>query len=430
MFAPKLSDKNTTRKSELHPSSVAKQSERNPWRPVRVDDGVDSMPAASWDFGSIALNPPLAIGHVDDPSEREADQAAEQAMQTGERGLAIFGSQRPPSREFGSSKNTGRADPRGTSAAFVNGSPDIASALSRSPGRELEPSLRGVMESRLHHDFSRVRVHDDALGASAARAANARAFTFGSHITFAQAPDMTAASGRQLLAHELAHVVQQSAPDGTSHSFLLQREPESGTGPQPNQLPQVVIDLLQQTDGGRWSIKVFQKYSVPLILTKTGRPAYYDANNNSCTVNIGLAPAVVASYFVHEMYHVEREKSGKGGDPKKMEKDPFIKKMVNEEIQGTIRGYQAYLELEQKGQVPANTPLPPRYDSYKRSYNGGREEARKSSPAATEAELHAAGLKNAAESIRWYVLEGGLGPFEGVTYGQFYASEWNKAQRR
>jgi hypothetical protein len=66
------------------------------------------------------------------------------------------------------------------------------------------------MEPRFGHDFSRVRVHADAKAAQSAQAVDALAYTVGSDIVFGphqHAPDSSA--GRELLAHELAHVVQQ-----------------------------------------------------------------------------------------------------------------------------------------------------------------------------------------------------------------------------
>jgi hypothetical protein len=69
------------------------------------------------------------------------------------------------------------------------------------------------MEARFGHDFRQVRLHDDAAAAASAQGINARAYTFGHDIVFAAgqfAPAITA--GKRLLAHELAHVVQQSAP--------------------------------------------------------------------------------------------------------------------------------------------------------------------------------------------------------------------------
>jgi hypothetical protein len=66
------------------------------------------------------------------------------------------------------------------------------------------------MEPRFGHDFSRVRVHSDDKAAKSARAINTAAYTIGQDIVFSAGhytPGTVA--GRRLLAHELAHVVQQ-----------------------------------------------------------------------------------------------------------------------------------------------------------------------------------------------------------------------------
>jgi Domain of unknown function (DUF4157)/Lysine-specific metallo-endopeptidase len=86
---------------------------------------------------------------------------------------------------------------------------EVADALA-SPGQPLDRDTRAFMESRFQHDFSGVRVHTDARAAGSARALQARAWTLGRDVAFstgAYAPGTTA--GRRLLAHELAHVVQQ-----------------------------------------------------------------------------------------------------------------------------------------------------------------------------------------------------------------------------
>jgi hypothetical protein len=68
------------------------------------------------------------------------------------------------------------------------------------------------MERRFGHAFGQVRIHTDAAAAESARSVDALAYTVGSDVVFAAgryAPK--AAEGRRLLAHELTHVVQQSA---------------------------------------------------------------------------------------------------------------------------------------------------------------------------------------------------------------------------
>jgi len=81
----------------------------------------------------------------------------------------------------------------------------------RSPGRPLDRGTRARMEPRFGHDFSGVRVHTDARAAESARAVNALAYTVGPDIVFGAGRYMpSSTAGGRLLAHELAHVVQQS----------------------------------------------------------------------------------------------------------------------------------------------------------------------------------------------------------------------------
>jgi flagellum-specific peptidoglycan hydrolase FlgJ len=75
------------------------------------------------------------------------------------------------------------------------------------------------MEPRLGHDFSRVRIHDDARAAESARAVQASAWTVGNDIAFDRGRFSPSTSGgRRLLAHELTHVVQSTANNAPRQS--------------------------------------------------------------------------------------------------------------------------------------------------------------------------------------------------------------------
>jgi hypothetical protein len=79
-----------------------------------------------------------------------------------------------------------------------------------SAGDPLEPAFQALMEARLGHNFSSVRVHADQAAARSARHVDAQAFTVDDAIVLgAGAPSPGTRSGQRLLAHELAHVVQQ-----------------------------------------------------------------------------------------------------------------------------------------------------------------------------------------------------------------------------
>jgi hypothetical protein len=87
----------------------------------------------------------------------------------------------------------------------------------RSPGQPLDVSTRAYFEPRYGHDFSRVCVHADHRAGESARAVNAVAYTVGSQIAFAEGRYRPyTAAGRRLLAHELAHVAQQSGASAPS----------------------------------------------------------------------------------------------------------------------------------------------------------------------------------------------------------------------
>jgi hypothetical protein len=77
-------------------------------------------------------------------------------------------------------------------------------------GRALSPPAQTRMEGAFGADFTGVRLHDDPAAQDAAAALGARAMTVGEDVYLgAGAPVPESASGQALLAHELAHVVQQ-----------------------------------------------------------------------------------------------------------------------------------------------------------------------------------------------------------------------------
>jgi hypothetical protein len=150
----------------------------------------------------------LVVGQDSDPLEHEADRAADQAM-------------RMPNLEL--SRVADRARHSQAEPAASEAPPIVHEAL-RSPGQPLDAVTRMLMESRFGHDFSGVLIHDDALAADSARAVRAQAYTVGSDVVFAAGRHVpSTADGQRLLAHELAHVVQQATPGSQG---VLQRAPE------------------------------------------------------------------------------------------------------------------------------------------------------------------------------------------------------------
>lgn len=86
--------------------------------------------------------------------------------------------------------------------------PPIVHDVLRGSGEPLDRATRAAMEPRLGYDFGRVRVHRDARAAESAHAVGAGAYTVGSDVVLGRN------ATRDVVAHELAHVVQQHGAEG------------------------------------------------------------------------------------------------------------------------------------------------------------------------------------------------------------------------
>ena len=145
-----------------------------------------------------------------DRHEQEADRLADQVMHA-------------PARDDGRNAPMRRPSFAPSSATAV-AAPRVVDDTLASPGQSLDRGTGQFMASRFGQDFSHVRVHTGERAAASASAIGARAYASGSHVVFGAgqyAPGT--AAGRQLLAHELAHVVQQAAVPGAGAP--VQREP-------------------------------------------------------------------------------------------------------------------------------------------------------------------------------------------------------------
>lgn len=134
--------------------------------------------------------------------------------------------------------------------------PPLVHDVLRSPGQPLDVDTRAFMERGFERDFSQVRLHTDAKAAQSALALNARAYAAGRDIVFGAgeyAPGLMA--GRRLIAHELAHVAQQSSAAASTSTL------EIGTASDPMEREaDAVADVLTSqragaVDGGAKAVR-------------------------------------------------------------------------------------------------------------------------------------------------------------------------------
>jgi hypothetical protein len=114
----------------------------------------------------------------------------------------------PPSAEGGGPDVPAQAKRAGNVGLSGNEARTVPAHLAG--GRPLESAVRARMESAFGATFSGVRVHDDSAAASMNSRLSARAVTAGNDIAFGRGEYRPGSlAGDLLIAHELAHVVQQ-----------------------------------------------------------------------------------------------------------------------------------------------------------------------------------------------------------------------------
>ena len=141
-------------------------------------------------------------------------------------------------------------------------------------GHPLDKSTRAFFDPRFGYDFSQVRVHTDDQAAQSARRMQARAFTTGQDVVFGAgefAPHTT--KGRALLAHELAHTIQQSMSSRANANHELEVSP-------PEQASELEVETTVNVVGGVSRSSVATQHSVPVQLHRVSKPviqrAWYD----------------------------------------------------------------------------------------------------------------------------------------------------------
>jgi hypothetical protein len=175
-------------------------------------------------FSRIPIHPPaagpiqtkLTINEAGDEYEQEADHIAEQVMRMPDPQLqraCVCGGACPRCQTHQADREPDRLRTKRVHAGntgLMAAAPSFHEVLA-APGQPLDSGIRGFMEPRFGHDFSRVRVHTDTHAAQINNALSARAFTYGSDVYFNRGEYSTQSTeGKRLLAHELTHVIQQA----------------------------------------------------------------------------------------------------------------------------------------------------------------------------------------------------------------------------
>jgi Domain of unknown function (DUF4157) len=177
----------------------------------------------------------MRISHPNDAFEQEAEDVASKIMRTP-----------ADARQF----QTKTSSPSDTTASQSVGTPVVGAVL-RSPSEPLGMATRTFMEPRFGCSFSDVRIHTDSIAAESARDVDALAYTVGRDIVFGDGQYMPhTEAGQKLIAHELAHVVQQSSREVLARQPVTTKSPKAPAKSKTVFHPGVMHD---HQPSGRWA---------------------------------------------------------------------------------------------------------------------------------------------------------------------------------
>jgi hypothetical protein len=207
--------------------------------PARVETAARRARAQPSGPSSQVIQTKLRVGAVDDPLEHEADRVAD-AIIAGAAPPPMGDAPSAPQRkcaacaaneekmirrkcegcEAEESETVRRAADRtlpASSNEVATSAPPAVQGVLQARGEPLEPATRAYFEPRFGRDFGDVRIHADSAAADSAWSIGAKAYASGDHVAFAHGEYRPGTvEGDRLLAHELAHVVQQGARGAAS----------------------------------------------------------------------------------------------------------------------------------------------------------------------------------------------------------------------
>ncbi len=261
LLASQKQEKRLSKGEEKPSSGTVPEKETNPYQEalqaMQLQDKVNPFLPPSTQFSPIQhqahpLQAKLSIGQAHDSYEKEADQVADeianspQALQS--KCSTCYASPKPHKPSLASQisplgsgftqrKCSTCAEEESLQGKFVQmqgGEGQASSHLesqinsSKGGGSPMDPQTLSSMNDNFGTDFSEVRIHTGSPSVQMNRELGARAFTVGNDIHFNQGEyNPGSREGKRLLAHELTHTVQQSAPSfALQNKTLIQRVPE------------------------------------------------------------------------------------------------------------------------------------------------------------------------------------------------------------
>lgn len=179
--------------------------------------------------------------------------------------------------------------------------------------------------------------------------------------------------------------------------------------------------LMKDTPEGAAIVKFLEDKKIPIEYDGSDGSFW---NGTKIVLRFNTAEAL-ALELVHEANHAKQSKEGKTADINKDSREDYVKKMLAEEVQGTVNSIELKLALVKKGKkISATYPLEAQYVA---AYKKAVAALKKSNPGATEAELDAAGRKAGSDAVKKGFDTGKVvTSTSNQKYSDYYGKEWDK----
>lgn len=260
--------KSTAEKTSTTTSTAAAQLADQPFF-AKAGRGNFFSPATSAVAPAVQMK--MAVNKPGDSFEQEADRMAGKVMRmpapapVKEEKLQRQADEKLRKKEEEKIQKAPEKDEKlqrksGDGAPAVGAATQSAIQNKTTGGQPLSNDVRGYMEPRFNADFGSVRIHSDTDSAGLSNQLSARAFTYQNHIFFSRDQYQPGTSeGKQLLAHELTHTIQQG--------HTVQRSPQvTTTVTQPQIQRSAVSEILDWFADKANNIPGFRMFTVVLGL--------------------------------------------------------------------------------------------------------------------------------------------------------------------
>jgi hypothetical protein len=177
---------------------------------------------------------------------------------------------------------------------------------------------------------------------------------------------------------------------------------------------------------GMEAIAIMDTHSVGYIYGAAGGGSFFDSPTNKMTLDPNEDTTNAALTFVHEMNHAKYFHEHRSADVMKLSKKAYVKKMVEEEAEGTVKSIEAKIELEGTT-IDVSGAGFPLETQYRQAYQAAIDKLKKKKkkPPYSDDELKKQGRAAGKQRVIKGFMKGEVQTSNtGESYPVYYGKDW------